>query len=290
MISVSLGSSRGDYEFRDVIGGVPYRVRRLGTNGSWQAAAALLQHFDGRAAALGLGGVNRRFILGQRQYTIPQGELLSRIVRYSPLADGERWKMHLEPRRLQWLLEHRQLQTGSVGVVSWLDRYPLVEFLEGRGFRVLSGDAFYALGWPRWMSGGCFRFWAACLMPLLSKLPIQQLYPLGEQQDKRPRSTPGRTFRHIDLLVGDTHLMLRRLPARLRGIGVVATTLDQPQRKLLQAHGAAWVDSLNPMRNGRAFGANLWEALALAVNGGQQPETPVQWLELARKIGWSESS
>ncbi len=268
VVSVSLGSPARDWEALVTVGGERFLVRRVGTAGDLRRAAALLRALDGRVAALGLGGVNRALLLGDRAYPLPAGQWLAAQVRRSPVCDGARWKAVVEPAAVRALVRGGLALAGRTAVVaSLLDRPALGDALAAVGCRVLVGDAYYALGLPVWFSSRRgFALAARCLLPALRRLPLRWLYPLGAEQE-RAGSGFARLFRGVDLLAGDFHLLRRRLPASLAGKAVIASTLTPADLRLLRQRGVARVSSLAPLVGGRALAGNVWEAMAAAACG-----------------------
>ena len=57
IVSISLGPRGDDYAFETEFLGQDFEIRRMGTNGSITKAAKLLQQWDGKAAAIALGGI-----------------------------------------------------------------------------------------------------------------------------------------------------------------------------------------------------------------------------------------
>lgn len=265
VVSVSLGSPARDHEARLTVAGARFRVRRLGTGGDLARAAALLRELDGRVHALGLGGANRALLLDGRAYPLPAGEWLAAQARRTPVADGARWKAAVEPEALRRLAREGFPLTGrTVGLTSILDRPALAPALAELGCRVRVGDALYALGLPFWFpSPRSFAAVARLTLPVLRRLPLRRLYPLGDRQE-RVRGAPARLFSGIDVLAGDFHFLRHRLPPSLRGRAVIAGSLTAGDLALLRGRGATAVATFVPAVEGRAFGANVWEAMAAA--------------------------
>lgn len=288
VVSVSLGSARRNGRAEIRLGGERLLLERIGLDGDWRRAARFLRELDGRVAAVGLGGVNDAYRLGDRAYRLPLAARLRRCLRRTPCADGTAWKRWAEPLFVERLAAAGVLPAGGPAVVtSVLDRWWLAEELADRGFHVRAGDAWFALGMP-WLPGlAAFRKAAAMTLPFLRFLPLSWLYPDG---DALPRSgndpvTPGscrlRAGRATRwalgrslsrpaaavLWAGDVRLLLRRLSSLRRGDLVLAAHAAAEEKALLRARGAEVV-ALNPVVDGFAPAANLWEAAVLAVAGG----------------------
>lgn len=292
VVSVSLGSPSRDHEAEVLLCGRRFLVRRIGTGGDVATAARLVRALDGRVAAIGLGGINRALEFGGRRYPLPQGAHLAAQAETTPVADGSRWKAVVEPAAVAVLARRGLPLAGRTAVVSSvLDREPLARALQGQGCRVLAGDAFYALGLPLFFpSLGTFSLAARLTVPLLRRVPIQRLYPLGPRQE-RVVAAPPRLFRGVDLLAGDFHLLRRRLPADLAGKTVIASTFAPADLDLLRRRGLTAVAALAPPVAGRGFGANVWEAMVAAAHGRPPERVPAAaFLAFWREAGgpWLE--
>ncbi len=275
MVSVSLGSPRRDWEGTVRVAGERLRVRRVGTGGDLARAAALLRELDGRVAAIGLGGINTHLVLGHRRYDLPQGARLAGLARRTPVVDGAGWKAAVEPAAVSEAAV--ALNTGGVAlagrtalVTSVLDRPALARALAAAGCRVLAGDAYYALRLPLLLPLERFAPLAAAALPLLRRLPIHWLYPLGRRQERVGRCG-GRLYRRMAVLAGDFNFLRSRLPERLEGQVVIASTATEEDAACLAARGAGWLITPTPPVGGRRLAANAWEALAVAL-AGKRPE------------------
>lgn len=275
VVSVSLGSAARDHEARVEVGGQRFLVRRVGTDGDVAAAARLVRSLDGRVAAIGLGGVNLSVGLGERRYHLPQGQYLAAQARATPVADGSLWKAVVEPCAVGVLACRGLALAGRTALVSSvLDRDPLARTLQAHGCRVLAGDALYALGLPiLFPSLRTFSLAARLTMPLLRRVPIQRLYPLGPRQELEATG-PSRLFAGIDVLAGDFHLIRRLLPESLAGKAIIASTFTPADLDLLRRRRLAEIAALAPPLGDRGFGANVWEAMVAAAAGRRPAELP----------------
>lgn len=286
VVSVSLGSPRRDWEGTVRLAGERFRVYRVGTGGDLARAARLLRELDGRVAALGLGGINTHLLLGDRRYALPEGVRLAGLARRTPVVDGAGWKAAVEPAVVAAMAAAGFPLAGRTALVtSVLDRPALARALSGAGCRVLAGDAYYALRLPLVLPPGWIPPLGALTLPFLRHLPIRYLYPLGHRQ-KREGVGGARIFRRVDLLAGDSHFLHSRLPARLDGKAVIASTLTDGDAAVLAARGVSHLITTTPLLDGRALGANVWEALAVAAAGRRAEEmTAADYLSVWRAAG-----
>lgn len=302
-VSVSLGSPSRDFSFQARIAGEEIWLERLGTGGDLAAARALLSGLDGRVDALGLGGVNLYLRAGARRFPMPDGMALAAAVRRTPLCDGGILKDWWEPEIPRFVADLAGVRWDqrSVLVSSVLDRWALTESLVALGSRILVGDPYLALRLPEPLAYpisrlGPARFGklAAVTVPLLARLPLSWLYPLGAEQEREPRRHPDqgngpldskgitpRLFREADTLVGDFHLLKRRIPDDLGGKIVLTGTLHKEDRELLRRRGVSLLVTSFPCWDGRAPGNNLMEAALVALG---IIDRDARGPEVARKI------
>lgn len=285
VVSISLGSTQGDHQTVVQVAGEAYSITRIGTNGNLKRLQQLLRHYDGRVAAIGLGGINFSYALGANQYQLPQAIALKQAVAKTPLVDGIVVKDTLERHTVTWL-QDKGLATmpgATALVVSVLDRYGMAEEMEQAGARVIVGDAMFGLGLPvPFYSLQSFRQVARITMPMLRWLPIQYLYPTGQRQlHNLPRWE--KYYRIADYIVGDSHFIYRHMPLDLPGKTVITSTVTGLMLSEFQKRGLSKVITISPWWEGRAFGANVLEALIVAAYGLVTPGTV---MEFAREINW----
>lgn len=299
VVSVSLGSSRRDHTVRISVGGLPFEVSRIGTDGNLRRAMELIANLDGTVDAIGLGGIDLHLRVGEKKYIIRDAYRMACMAKRTPVLDGGGLKASLERALPQLLIDRLGLHPPEhpVLMVSAADRYGLAEGFVKAGFRTLFGDLIFALGIPfpiRTLA--TLRILAAILLPILTRLPFQMLYPTGAKQEK---TTPKyhRYFSENSIIAGDFHFIRRYAPDDLARKIIVSNTVTAQDKADLTRKGVRWLVTTTPELEGRSFGTNVWEALLVVyhrVKSGQA-DTPVkdplsaeldpeQYLELAREL------
>ncbi|MBQ2114659.1 MAG: quinate 5-dehydrogenase [Selenomonadales bacterium] len=272
VVSVSLGSSSRDRRIRLKIGTETVRIVRIGTDGDIRKAKNWIRRLDGRVDAIGLGGIDRYLTIAGRRYPFRQAESLARIATRSPVCDGSLLKNTLE-RDAVLCLERAlgSLKGRRVLLVSATDRYGMAETFDACGAQITCGDLLYGLGLPmpvRKLS--VLRRLASWLMPVITRCPIQTLYPVGKEQTvRRPRFT--RYFDEADIIAGDLHYIHRYMPDRLDGKIIVTNTTTEEDRAFLKKSGASILVTTTPILGGRSFGTNVMEAVLVALAGSSAP-------------------
>lgn len=289
IVSVSLGAADRDHRVTLRLLGEELQVERIGTNGDWAKAARLLQTLDGKVDVLALGGVNFTLWAGDYRFPLRDGVRLAKLVHRTPLVDGTMIKKLVEPALINQLQQTWGWpQVGSTVLFSSvLDRFPLAAALQTAGCRLIIGDAMFALGLPLpFFSLAGFTGIARFTVPLLAKLPINRLYPLGVRQQQiscRFR----KWYRRADILAGDFHFLHRYLPPDLSGKAVITSTLTRENIKELRERGVRWLATTAPNWAGRSFGANLLEAVLVALLDKPPEKISTEaYVALVQELGW----
>ena len=145
VISVSLGSSRGNKTAEVEILGRPFELIRVGTDGSLKQAAELIATYDEMpdVKAIGLGGIDRYIILPNgRRYEFKDAAALADRASLTPVVDGSGLKHTLERRVVQQIARDKtvQLLECPTFLVCGVDRFGMAEALHQAGAKVTYGD------------------------------------------------------------------------------------------------------------------------------------------------------
>jgi predicted amino acid dehydrogenase len=109
IVSVSLGPSSGDYAFESQFLGRRFHVRRVGADWSLEKAAALLEHAQGEADAIGLGMVRDHAMVGTRRLSDRTTERLEQCVTRVPVTTGAPLRTFFD----EWAVRHLQQEEGQ---------------------------------------------------------------------------------------------------------------------------------------------------------------------------------
>ena len=285
VVSVSLGSSKRDHRVETVILDEPFVIERIGTDGDMERFATLVRELDGRVDAIGMGGIDLDLRAGRRKYRIRDAARLIRDVHRTPVVDGGgikgSWEKHL-------ILEYLPRTAGisfagrRVLLVSSVDRYGMAEAFTEAGAVTLFGDFYFALGVPIPMRRlVTVRILAACLLPVITRLPFQWLYPTGEKQERVTPKYP-RLFEWAEVVAGDFHFIRRYMPENLAGKTILTQTITAEDRDQLERRGARRLITAAPEMDGRSFATNVLEGIVVALSGRRTdtmtPQEIIDWL------------
>ncbi|WP_105317917.1 quinate 5-dehydrogenase [Thermus tenuipuniceus] len=268
VVSVSLGASRRDSVVRVELLGEEVVLERRGTDGDFQKALQLIAELDGKIDAIGLGGIDLYLWAGGRRYTIRDAKRLKEAARKTPVVDGSGLKHTLERRVVAQLAGLIDWKETKVLLPSAVDRFGLAEALHEAGAKVLYGDFIFALGLPIPLYSLSFlQKLAFVLLPLLTQLPFQLLYPTGEKQGERVVDWRSRYYLWADLVAGDWHYIRRHMPDAMKGKTVLTNTTTEEDVAFLRERGVRRLITTTPRLHGRSFGTNVMEALLVALAG-----------------------
>jgi hypothetical protein len=291
ILSISLGASSRDHVTEVDFLGQRCRLTRLGTNGDLAKAIALYKEYDGKVDAFGVGGTMFFLEIAGRRYYWRDIQPIREAVRISKIGDGNGVKSILARKAVEALearlaAEGRTLRGMKALMTAAVDRYSMAEALDRAGCKMVIGDFMFALGLPIPMHTlRTLRFVAAVLLPVLSRLPFTWFYPVGEKQEKEPRTRWNRYYQEAELVAGDFLQIRDYMPQDLRGKIVLTNTTTAQDVAELARRGLSLLVTTTPRLEGRSFGTNVIEAALLALIDKPQEEITKQDLaELIERI------
>ncbi|WP_297977120.1 hypothetical protein [uncultured Amaricoccus sp.] len=271
VVSVSLGSPARDHAVTLRLRGEEIRVERRGVNGDLDAAVALLRALDGRVDAIGIGGIEFYLPIGPRRYHWRDAKRLRQAIRTSKVGDGNGLRALLARRTVSALerqlrAEGRTLAGMPALSTTAIARYALAEELVRAGCRLTCGDFMFALGLPIPLDSlGSVRTLGRILLPLVTQLPYRWLYTLGDAQLAPPVEKWASAYARATLIAGDFLQIRAHMPRDLRGKIILTNTTTPRDVDDLRARGVRLLVTETPRLEGRSFGANVIEALLLAL-------------------------
>ena len=279
VISVSIGSSRRDGKGSLLLGDTEVMLERIGTDGDMAKAAQLLQYYDGKADALGLGGTDLYLVAGNHRYVFAESAKLLKQVRYTPVLDGSGLKNTLERMAIRYLSDNHIIEFSDKNVllVCAVDRFGMAEALAEQNCRVLFGDIIYGLGCNIPVrSLAALRRWAAVLVPVVTKMPVKWMYPTGKKQDSHINRHP-EYFLESDIIAGDFLFIKRFMPPHIDGKIIITNTVTASDRQMLKDAGVKILVTTTPCLQGRSFGTNVLEAAIVAASGCKKALQPEEY-------------
>ncbi len=282
IISISLGSSKRDASAVLELGGQRVQIERRGTDGDLARAKELLEQWDGKADAIGLGGTDLYVYAGNKRYTFRESAHLIERVKKTPVLDGSGLKNSLERKLIRQLATSGELsiQGKKVLLVCAVDRFGMAEALQEAGAEVIFGDLIFGLNINKPLhSLKALGRWAALLAPVVTKLPVSWFYPMGKEQEVQVERYP-EYFTHNDIIAGDFHYIKKFMPRLLAGKCIITNTVTAADRTMLREAGVTMLVTTTPCIEGRSFGTNVMEAMLVALEGAKGPLSADRYLQL----------
>lgn len=293
VVSVSLGSSKRDKKSEVEILGEQFEVSRVGTDGDWKRFEEMMRELDGKVDAIGLGGVDRYLWVDDRRYTFRDVEKLARIPKVTPVVDGSGVKNTLERKTIDYLQENRVLDftDKKVLVVCGVDRFGMAQAIAKLTKRVIFGDLMFNIGVPVPMhSYNALRIAASILLPVVTRVPFQWVYPTGEKQDKTVPKYQN-YYEWADVIAGDYLIIKRTMPTAesgvLEGKAIITNTVTPEDTQMMIDRKVRLLVTSTPCYGGRYIATNLYEGILITLMG-KRPEDVVaaDYEDLLNRMNW----
>lgn len=271
VVSVSLGSSKRNDRAETTLLGVPVIMERIGVDGDRKKARALFEELDGRVHAFGFGGADLGITVAGRFYKFTSLEPLTSGLK-TPVVDGGALRRVIERRCVQAFTPLMpDIQPKRVLITTAVDRYDMACSFADAGYKLRMGDLGFVLGLPIALrSLPALHLVARLLLPILRRLPFEQLYPTGKKQEEIHPRFP-RWFAWATVIGGDFLFLRTHMPNRLDGKIVVTNTTTAADVEILRSRGARALITTTPRLNGRSFGTNVLEAALTAIANQGRP-------------------
>lgn len=289
VVSVSLGSSRGNKSSEIEFLGQRFSIERIGTDGDLKRFSQMFAELDGKVDALGVGGADIYLVSGSRKYTFSQIAKLVAGAKRTPVVDGSGLKHTLERMSIDWLQESGEVDFAKerVLLVSAVDRYGMAQALDRLCPNVIYGDLIFGVGLPIPIRSyvGVQRL-ARLTLPIVTRLPFKWFYPTGEKQDTR---TPKykKYFDWATFICGDTHFIRRYMPDRMAGKTILTQTLRKHSIEEFREAGVSKLITTTPVIGGETFATNVMEAVIVALLGKAPSDLGEQdYKEVLARLDW----
>jgi hypothetical protein len=287
-VSISIGSSKRDKATEVKILGETVMIERIGTDGDMKKAAALYRDLDGKVDAFGVGGALLGIMMGEKWSTMHSVQSLIKDVKKTPVVDGTGLKMTLEKKVTNVINEdlNGYVKEKRAFVAVALDRWGSAKAFLDDHYDVVFGDLMFAMGLEIPIhTEKQIRKLANALLPIMSRLPFDWIYPTGEKQNERtPKYT--RYFEWATVVAGDCHYIWKYMPESLPGRVIVTNTTTQADQDFFKKAGIKYLITTTPILDGRSFGTNMMEAAVVAALGRTEPvdyANPGNYFEIMEK-------
>lgn len=289
IVSVSIGASSRDHRVTVNICGQDFIIERIGTDGDINKAVSLIKELDGKVDVFGMGGIDL-YLYGRngRKSVLRAALPIARAAIKTPIVDGSGLKNTLERNMVKFISQQCNiyLSNKKVLLVSGMDRFGMAQAFTDMGCSMIFGDLIFALGIPVpiYKLKNLHRL-AAVLMPVISRMPFEILYPTGKKQEEVV-SKYSRYYNMADIIAGDFLYIKRYLPEDLDGKIIVTNTVTLQDVQMLKNRGAKLLVTSTPEFDGRSYGTNVMEALIVSLSGKKPEElTADMYMDMISQFG-----
>ncbi len=274
VVSISLGSRKQDFEFTTNFLGEPLRVQRLGTDGDARRAERLLEEWEARADAIGLGlQSDAGGAAAAERPGHPSSALLERIAKQARVTTGAR----LAEIFREWAVRHAQIKIPGTfnnarvlffdGLANQRLALALSEFTGNLQF----ADALLQLGVPK----------------LLGSLDALSRYAVGAHYARDwlpPRAAAvgllqdwthfvlRKALHKASVIVAPVHLLDRFGIEELAGKVIVTSTVNAERIEHFRQAGVYLVIDAAPVIAGHVLAPDMLDAMMIAATGRPQSE------------------
>jgi len=287
-VSISIGSSKRDKATQVTILGETVSIERIGTDGDMKKANALYRELDGKVDAFGVGGAVLGIMMEDKWSTMHSVQSLIRGVTQTPIVDGTGLKMTLEKKITEVINKDLAgvITEKRAFVAVALDRWGSARAFMDDGYDVIFGDLMFAMGLSMPIhSEKQIRALGNLLLPVMSRLPFEWIYPTGEKQNVREPKYE-KFFEWATVIAGDCHYLWKYMPDKLPGRVVVTNTTTTTDQEFFRSAGIKHLITTTPILDGRSFGTNMIEAAIVAAMGRKEPvdyANPGNYFEIMEK-------
>jgi predicted amino acid dehydrogenase len=265
VVGISLGAGAQDFQFTSRFLGKRLDIRRIGTNGSTAHAVKLLEEWESRAEAIGLGVVKDSYTVGSRRYVEKDSARLAGAVKHVRVTTGGRLGDILQ----EWALRHVQSRLGDyfnnakVLFFSGLTNYKLALAMSEYTQNLEFADPLLQLGVPK----------------MLTSLDALELYASGAHYvaDNVPSGVMSsavarewtklvlrRAMRDATVLVAPVHELDHFGMAELAGKTIVTSTVNERRIAQFRKKGVNLVIDGAPSVSGHVLDPSLLDAMIIA--------------------------
>ena len=269
VISVSLGSSTRDKYIETRLLNQPVIIERRGTDGDIHKAKSMLASLKDKIDAFGLGGTDLFVQVAGKRYKVRDAQAIAKHAAPTPIVCGAGLKDSLERRVVNELNESLNWRTQKVLLVSASDRFGMAEAITDHGADCIYADLIFLLGIDKPLKdlAGLARV-TALIGPLVTKLPMSWLYPIGKSQESSESNNwRAKYFHDVDVIAGDFHFIKRYAPEDLTGKIILTNTTTEADLELMKQRGVAQLITTTPRFDGRSLSTNMLEAAFVAIKG-----------------------
>ena len=273
VVTVTLGSSKQDFEFKTEFLGQSFSVRRLGADMDTGKAWELMRRQQASADAIGLGEISDHYQVGLRTVINKDTQHLTNVVTRVPVTTGATLRRLLQVRAVRYVQKElgNYFNNNLVLFLSGMRNYDMAVALSDYTKNLSFADALFQTGAPA----------------MLTSLEQLELYAKGSELMLSSRT--GRALeaalasfknKRVAGVVEKSHVIVGTFaeikavgsPANLEGKTLITSAVDDERMAFFTKCKVNLVVDVSPMLFEKVVGINTIEAMILAALDKRQEE------------------
>ncbi len=265
VVTVTLGSSKQDFEFKTEFLGQSFSVRRLGADQDTGKAWELMRRHQATADAVGLGEISDHYNVGLRTVTNKETKRLTNVVTRVPVTTGATLRRLLQVRAVRYVQKElgNYFNNNLVLFLSGMRNYDMAVAMSDYSKNLSFADPVFQTGSPM----------------LLGSIEQLELYAKGS--DFVLNSKPGQilesalsTFKNkrVAGAVAKSHVIVGTFAeikavteaGNLEGKTLITSAVDDERMAFFKEHKVNLVVDVSPKLFEKVVGINTIEAMILA--------------------------
>ena len=273
VVTVTLGSSKQDFEFKTEFLGQSFSVRRLGADMDTGKAWELMRRQQASADAIGLGEISDHYHVGLRTVINKDTQHLTNVVTRVPVTTGATLRRLLQVRAVRYVQKElgNYFNNNLVLFLSGMRNYDMAVALSDYTKNLSFADALFQTGAPT----------------MLTSLEQLEMYAKGSElmlssRTGRALEAALSTFKNkrVASVVEKSHVIVGTFaeikavgsPANLEGKTLITSAVDDERMAFFTKCKVNLVVDVSPMLFEKVVGINTIEAMILAALDKRQEE------------------
>ena len=273
VVTVTLGSSKQDFEFKTEFLGQSFSVRRLGADMDTGKAWELMRRQQASADAIGLGEISDHYHVGLRTVINKDTQHLTNVVTRVPVTTGATLRRLLQVRAVRYVQKElgNYFNNNLVLFLSGMRNYDMAVALSDYTKNLSFADALFQTGAPA----------------MLTSLEQLELYAKGSELMLSSRTgraleaaLSGFKNKRVAGVVEKSHVIVGTFaeikavgnPANLEGKTLITSAVDDERMAFFTKCKVNLVVDVSPMLFEKVVGINTIEAMILAALDKRQEE------------------
>jgi len=273
VVCISVGASKYNYEFETEFMGQDFSVKRIGTDGDFKKAEGLLNYWDQKVDAIGIGSVKFPYTIGPKRLTEKRTRRIEKLAEKikTPVTTGA----NLRKVSFEWSIRSNQYNMNNIFsnarilVLSGMVNYNLASILSEYTENITFADPILEHGIPKFLNSiKELEMYANGVHEVLNYTPAKRLTTSAVPIQIWNRFILRKAMQKSSMIMVPYHDFYNYLNvAGLEELGhktVITSTVYDDRVKFLKQRGVDMIIDNTPKIFERVVGINVIEAMIIA--------------------------